>query len=148
MNATTQQQMMAQALVLGARAALTVQQPEQAEVMREAIAALWPECPDLVELQAMVLYLTNRTGEALALLHERTDTRSLALKAACLSRLQHPDWREPLQEVLTREDDEWARTFAYKMFDIEGEPAPASVHKTVAETDSTDRFSIRQGVRA
>lgn len=156
MIATKQQQLLAQALVQAARAALGAQQPEPAEALREAIGVLWPDCPDLVELQGTVLYLTFRTGEALALLHGRTDTRSLALKGACLNRLQHPDWREPLQEVLMRDDDEGALRFAHKMLAMEGEAVPRPAAEKEVETnteteaacDMSGKFLHFQGVRA
>lgn len=150
MKTMKQQQLLAQGLVLAARAALAVQQHEPAETLREAIGVLWPECPDLVELQAMALYLTHQSGEALALLHGRTDTRSLALRGACLKRLQHPDWRAPLQEVLTRDDDEGALTFAYQIFDIAGEAVtvPVQAIEAAGERDKPKRFPPYQGVRA
>lgn len=150
MTSMNRQQLLAQVFVLAARAALAVQQHEPADALREAIAVLWPECPDLVELQAMALYLSHQYGEAMALLHGRTDTRSLALRGACLKRLQHPDWRAPLLEVLTRDDDSGALTFAYRMFDIAGEaaPAPASALAAAGERGMPRIFPPFQGVRA
>jgi hypothetical protein len=150
MTSMNQQQLLAQVLVLAARAALAVQQHEPADALRKAISVLWPECPDLVELHAMVLYLSHQSGDALALLHGRTDTRSLAIRGACLKYLQHPDWRSPLQEVLMREDDGGALTFAYRMFDIVGEPLPVStpVLELAGERGMPGRFPPFQGVRA
>jgi hypothetical protein len=150
MTSMNKQQLMAQVCVLAARAALAVQQHEPAEALTEAIVVLWPECPDLVELQAMALYLSQQYGEAMAVLHGRSDTRSLAIRGACLRRLQHPEWRAPLQEVLTRDDDGGALTFAYRMFDIAGEavPVPMSVPEAAGERGLPGRFPLFQGVRA
>jgi hypothetical protein len=118
---TKQKQLLAKLMVPAARAALGVQQTETAKTLCQAIAQLWPDCPDLVELQIVNCILTQQTGEAMALLHGRTDTRSLAFLAVCMHRLRNPAWREPLHTVLTREDDEGALQLAYRILEVTGE---------------------------
>jgi hypothetical protein len=155
MNTTKQQLRLAYALVLAARMALGRQQWELAESLRQAAGVLWPDYPDLVELQATVLYLTHQDGDALALLHGRTDTRSLVLAAACLIRLRDPSWRETLQEVLKRDDDddddEAALTLARRLWETNaGISAPEAETETEATSNNrlSDGFVYFQGVRA
>jgi hypothetical protein len=148
MNTTTQQQRLAYALVLVARVALGKQQSELVESLRQAAAVLWPDVPDLVELQATVLYQTARYGDALALLHGLTDTRSLVLAAACLIRLRDPSWREALQEVLSRDDDEAALVSARRLWKTNaGTSAPESEPNATINRLSAS-FVNFQGVRA
>ena len=151
MNKTKQQLRLAYALVLAARKALGCQQWELAESLRQAAGVLWPDFPDLVELQATVLHQTDRDGDALALLHGRTDTRSLVLAAACLIRLRDPSWRETLQEVLKRDDDEAALIAARHLWEINaGRSVPEA--EAEAEASSNNRsstgFAYFLGVRA
>ena len=117
-------QRLAEGMVLAVRASLGSQLIEPAELMLAAIVLLWPACPDLVELNAIVLHLNSRNGEALALLHGHDDSRALSIRAACLMHLNDPDWREPLMEVLMRNDDEMAVKFANRLFEISGESPP------------------------
>lgn len=148
---TKQQLRLAYALVLATRTALGSQQWELAESLRQAAEVLWPDYPDLVELHAVGLYQTGRDGDALALLHGRTDTRSLVLAAACLIRLRDPSWRETLQEALKRDDDEAALTSARRLWEINaGVSAPDVETKTESTSNNrlSDGFVYFQGVRA
>ncbi len=157
MNTTKQHRRFAHALVLMARMVLGRQQWEQADTLCQAAGVLWPEYPDLVELKATILYQTHQDGEALALLHGRTDTRSLVLAVACRIRLQDPSWRETLQEVLTRDDDEAALTTARRLWQINsGESAFESEIEKQADTQTVPASNNKlsnglfyfQGVRA
>jgi len=140
------QQLMAEVLLLGARCALSVKAYDEAHALIKATDRLWPDYPDLVDVKATLLYMRYQTGEALAILHGRNDTRSLAIKAACFLRLNIADWYELLQEILERDDDESARIFAITMFKINGIP----VLETTANADETtsDKFSLFTGIRA
>ena len=114
--------------------------------MLSAIRLLWPDCPELLELNATVLYMTFRSGEALALLHGHGDTRALIIRAACLMRLNDPDWREPLMEVLKRNDDEIAVKCAHRLFEVSGESLPALTSDSMSK--SIQELIFFQGVKA
>lgn len=148
MNATKQQQCLALALVLAARMALGSQQWELAESLRQAVSALWPDFPDLVEMQATVLHQTGRDGDALALLHGRTDTRSLVLAAACLIRLRDPSWRETLQDVLKRDDDEAALASARRLWETNAGESAVEAGAEASSNRASAEFVYFQGVRA